>query len=478
MIHRLTVAVAFVSTLLLLTVDPSFGQLGSGWEAYQPPRKVHLAQPATPEKKALTTFEWKPHIEVGTPTPCASYSYDEKTDIETFKLFDDRSNRSEIRLHHDYGDGSRQFEGYVTFDAPLNDESLFQVWGSDEGATQLMMRGYAANGGEIGIANRIITGTPRVMKNCYGREIKVNVIHLQEDVGNKFLIYLDDKKVLEFADDERPKNNSGRNYHKYGCYGTLKTEGVAVKWRKVRHFKDGKPPAADATPAPLGAHALPATQPATQSAVQGKLIFQDDFQAHAQHTKEWRDLSAGWRVRAGHATWTRTTDGVASHWESGHMPVLQYEGAFGDAVIEVDFRYTATPQQWAACRISPTNPTLNPRAYAASVWANQDNKGRPLGMVLEHDEWKPGTITTVDVKPAAFESGKWYTLRMELIGNDVLASCNGVSVFGTHEKFGLPKTALSLGVGTCPHELRNLRIYEATRGPRWVQPPRRAATQP
>lgn len=260
MTHRRVIPVAFVSALLFVTVDPSLGQLGSGWEEYKPRRKVHLAQPPPkPEQKALTTFDWKPHIEVGTPTPCASYSFDEKTDTETFKLFDNRSNRSEIRLHHDYGEGSRQFEGYVTFDAPLNDESLFQVWGSDEGATQLMMRGYAANGGEIGIANRIIKGTPRVMTNCYGREIKVNVIHLQEDVGNKFIVYLDDKKVLEFADEEKPKNNNGKNYHKYGCYGTLKTDGAAVvKWRKVRHFQNGAAPADVPT---AGSTTRPATQP-------------------------------------------------------------------------------------------------------------------------------------------------------------------------------------------------------------------------
>jgi hypothetical protein len=260
---------AAATILLLSLVTPqAWGQLGSGWVEHKPARKVHLAQPAKEGEKALTTFDWKPHIEVGGEKPCASYTYDEKTDTETFRLFDNRSNRSEIRIHDNYADGSRQFEGYVTFDAPLNDESLFQIWGSDEGATQMMMRGYAANGGEIGIAQRIVKGMPRVAKNCYGREIKVNVIHLQEDVGNKIIVYLDDKKVLEFPDDERPRNYEGRNYHKYGCYGTLKTDGATVKWRKVRHYKDGKPPAEDATPAPLGATALPATQPATRPTTQ------------------------------------------------------------------------------------------------------------------------------------------------------------------------------------------------------------------
>lgn len=220
-----------------------FAQIGEGWVEDQPKRKIHLVDfnyKGSP--KGMYSFDWKADAEVGESTPASSYHYDSTTDTETFKLHDKRANRSEIRLYNDYGEGSRQFEGYVTFFPPLNDESLFQIWGSDEGATQMMMRGYATNGGEIGIANRIISGTPKVITNCYGKEIKVNVIHLQEDVGNKIIVYIDNKKVIEFADDEKPINYGGKNYHKYGCYGTLFTPEAVVKWRKVRHYKDGKEP--------------------------------------------------------------------------------------------------------------------------------------------------------------------------------------------------------------------------------------------
>ena len=224
-------------------------QLGSGWVEYKPERKIHLVDFESSFRKGMQSLDWKPNAEMGSPKPASSYAYDEKSDTETFTLFDKRANRSEIRLHHDYGTGSRQFEGYVTFFPPLNDESLFQVWGSDEGATQMMIRGFAAHGGELRIANAIVKGMPRVATNCYNREIKVNVIHLQEDVGNKFMVFLDDQKVLEFADGEHPRNNNGKNYHKYGCYGTLKTDGAVVKWRKVRHFMDGRAPVENPIPA-------------------------------------------------------------------------------------------------------------------------------------------------------------------------------------------------------------------------------------
>jgi hypothetical protein len=142
--------------------------------------------------------------------------------------------------------------------------------------------------------------------------------------------------------------------------------------------------------------------------------------------------------------------------------------------MEVEFRFHKEPgtntNQGAACRISPTNPKLYPNAYSTSVWANLDSKDRQPGMVLEHDEWGRAGITTVDHQPATFEPGKWYRVRMELIGNASLATCNGVTVYGTHEEFGLPKTSVALGAGYCGHEFRRLRVYEAAPNPKWTAP--------
>jgi hypothetical protein len=243
-------SLAILAATFLLSTNFALAQVGSSWVEYKPVRKIHLVDKNYKGAgKGMYNLEWKEKAEVGSPTPCASYEYDAKTNTETFKLLDKRSNRAEIRLENEYGSGSRQFEGYVTFYAPLNDESLFQIWGSDKGATQMMARGFAANGGEIGINNEVIKGTPRVIKECYGKEVKLNVIHLQEDVGNKFIVYINDKKVLEFPDNEKASNHDGKNYHKYGCYGTLNTDGAVVKWRNVRHFKDGTAPQEPATQA-------------------------------------------------------------------------------------------------------------------------------------------------------------------------------------------------------------------------------------
>ena len=215
-----------------------------------------------------------------------------------------------------------------------------------------------------------------------------------------------------------------------------------------------------------------------QMAVKGKLLFQDDFKTPTNYTSQRQPVADGWTVQVAHSNWKKKTgDGVQSNWRGGHMPVLQFncEHPFSNVVIEVDFRFhkepgTNGPNKGAACRISPTNPSLDPSAYSASVWANLDSKDRQPGMVLEHDVWKPNGIVTVDHKPLTLKPDKWYRVRMELIGDTALASCNGVTVYGSHDKFGLPKTTIALGSGYCVHDFRRFRIYEATPNPKWTAP--------
>ncbi|AXY77745.1 T9SS C-terminal target domain-containing protein [Paraflavitalea soli] len=219
------VRLVLAGTLLTSCLSTAQAQLGNGWKSYSPTKKVHLD-----DADGLQIFNYTTYKSVCDPI-CADYRYDADTDTETFRILTTKSNRSEIRLQNDYSTGSRQFEGYVTFNAPLNDESLMQIFGSVEGATQMMIRGYAAEGGSMRGAGQTLA------TNIYGREVKVNVIHMQEDVGNKIQIYINDTLRAEIPDNEPVSN-----YHKYGNYGTMKTGEAVVKWRQARFFRDGVPP--------------------------------------------------------------------------------------------------------------------------------------------------------------------------------------------------------------------------------------------
>ena len=227
--HLLTMGL--VSGLVLLAIPGiAQAQLGSGWTQYSPTKKVHLD-----DESGLKTFNWTAQKSVCSPT-CADYKYDAASDTETFRVLDNRSNRSEIRLKNEYSKGRRQFQGYVRFDAPLNDESLFQIFGSTSGATQLMIRGFKGQGGEIrGGGKTLATG-------IYGVERRINVIHEQEDKGNRIRIYVNGSLKHSMADNE-----GVTNYHKYGCYGTLKTGAATVRWRAARSDRDGTAPASAAS---------------------------------------------------------------------------------------------------------------------------------------------------------------------------------------------------------------------------------------
>lgn len=198
---------------------------------------------------------------------------------------------------------------------------------------------------------------------------------------------------------------------------------------------------------------------------QCELLLTEDFQQHAVYTKEPLPLAPGWRVRVAHGRWERSADGVRSTWTSGHNPTLVVEGAFGDVIIEVDFRYHAEPGKWAACRLSAANRELHPRAYAVSSWVNVDFKSRARGLVLEHDFWG-GLITRVSYQPAEFAPDTWHTVRLEIVGDTAAATCGGARVAGAYDAFALPKTAIWLGTGQSAHELRRLRVYAAQRHPK------------
>jgi hypothetical protein len=209
---------------------------GITWERYEPKKKIHLSNQI--EKHMM--WEWSPFQELSTSVgKNASYTYDAANETETFQLYGKNANRAEVRLINEYEFGARQFEGYVTIYEPLNDECLMQVWGSAKGATQMMFRGFQKDGGHFTV-NCGEKGRVKLMENIYGKEVKVNIIHLQEDVGNKFFVYLNNEKVFESEDNEKAVNNFNGNYHKYGVYGTVKDghESPKVVWRKVRHYKD------------------------------------------------------------------------------------------------------------------------------------------------------------------------------------------------------------------------------------------------
>lgn len=196
--------------------------------------------------------------------------------------------------------------------------------------------------------------------------------------------------------------------------------------------------------------------------LKGRLIFSDDFKSPAVYTSDFQPLQDGWKVRAWHPGFRHVAEGLESVWKTGHNPVLAYKCSLHDVIIEIDFRYLPEqiPDSNAYCRVNLSNLDLLPRSYLISTWVNSTAKNRSLGLVLENEVWPPGAIKTLASENYKYEPGKWYTVKLEVAGDFARFTCNGKSISGRHEQFGVEKRILSIGVGKSPHQLRNLRVYE------------------
>jgi hypothetical protein len=231
---------------LMIAGGEAQAQLGSGWTQITTTKGLGLDG----ETSDPSGFSWARYVSNCSPTICADYASTASTQwgsgTETFRILDSRSNRSEVAVHNDHTSGSHQFEGYVTIYSPLEDESLFQIKFSPNshptGSTQIMLRGFQANGGEIRKG-----GSKVLASGVYGVEKRINVIHLEEDVGGKIMTYIGGVLVDSFTDTEIGYESA----FKYGVYGTTNGNVPAVaKWRNVRVFRGGTAPGAGPTARP------------------------------------------------------------------------------------------------------------------------------------------------------------------------------------------------------------------------------------
>jgi hypothetical protein len=235
-------SLALLATLL---APPAFAQLGYAWMEYKPEKKIHLAN-LDEKLKTLSCTDGKDQAEALGHPGTAGYQRKDQIHSEEFRL-QFAGERAEIRLKNEYATGSRQFEGYLTIHPPIERQMVFQIWGSGEKdqSTQLILRGYHEDGGTL---KAFIAGQKSkvIASHCYERELRINVIHLQEDRGARLLVFVDGKQVAA-APDTFPRiiNHDGGNYHKYGCYGSFQPGFIQAgsTWRNARHFQDGSAPA-------------------------------------------------------------------------------------------------------------------------------------------------------------------------------------------------------------------------------------------
>lgn len=217
-VTRRIAAIAGTAVLTVVLVQPSAfaGPVGSGWQEHHPSWNLQIQS-----RGEMTSY---PSSTTSASGPGGSYS--RSGGVQTFKLFNNGSNRVEVRVQDNYRTGQRQFEGELKVTAGTDDESAMQIFGNDgDGATTLMIRSFSKNGGTLR------GGGKDLISNIYGKWVRINVTHNATATGGSYSIYINGKHVHT---NNGPK---GDHYFKYGVYGTLKTAGAEHQWRNVHFYR-------------------------------------------------------------------------------------------------------------------------------------------------------------------------------------------------------------------------------------------------
>lgn len=85
----------------------------------------------------------------------------------------------------------------------------------------------------------------------------------------------------------------------------------------------------------------------------------------------------------------------------------------------------------------------------------------------DHDHDGPDKVEVFGALKADVKPGAWHTVRMELVGTELLGQVDGVIAFGTHEQLAAAKSNLGLTVAGQSASFRHLKIWEATPNPAW-----------
>lgn len=180
--------------------------------------------------------------------------------------------------------------------------------------------------------------------------------------------------------------------------------------------------------------------------VPGKLIYENALAG----------VPEGWSAAIG--KW-EAADGVLRGAEQAadkHGAVVRRKMPLQDFILQYDVKLDGA--KGSSLSINDPKGHLARIAVAAkSVRVTKD----------DHDKDGPDKPEVFGNLKADFQPGAWITVRMEIVGDTMLAQAGGIAAFGTHEQLAGPKANLGLTVAGESASFRNFKVWEATRNPAW-----------
>ncbi len=203
--------------------------------------------------------------------------------------------------------------------------------------------------------------------------------------------------------------------------------------------------------------------------VPGKLVYEN---ALADKPEGWTTPKGDWK----------SADGAlcgAEKPEDKHGAVIRMNIKLSDFIIQYEVKMDGA---------KVTSLSINdPKGHLARITV------APTSVRVakdDHDHEGPDKAVTFGALKADVKPGTWHTVRMEMVGNEMLGKLDDVIACGSHEQLSTAKSNIGLTVAGQTASFRNLKIWEATPNPDWatvkatlpkgepLPPPRPAAKKP
>lgn len=215
---------------------------------------------------------------------------------------------------------------------------------------------------------------------------------------------------------------------------------------------------------------------ATCLATRGNLILHDDGSLERGGKITAKFPKTG-KLRAAAGRWERSQE--ANVWRStwnptmGHTPVASYQGIkLNNLIIEVTFRFGENTEPWHhQCFRIALDDRPDITGHIVSAWANPNNDFIEQGFLLQRiRKQKDKTVVEdllLDHQPLKIQPNHWHTAILEIVGDEALFRMGNHIAYAQAKQIEMPKNLVSLTMGTTWHEIKRVRVWEASANPSW-----------
>jgi hypothetical protein len=183
----------------------------------------------------------------------------------------------------------------------------------------------------------------------------------------------------------------------------------------------------------------------------GKLVFEESFSSGKLDAR-WSAAKGDWKIvdavlQGAELKSDKHAASIRTDFELPEALVMQFDFKFdGGSVIHCSFN-----GKGHICRA-----TINPQGFilkGEKVKNDADDKAVTVGQVQQE-----------------FVKGQWYTMQIEIAGDEFVARVDdGPVAFGSHAKIARAKTNFGFPMAGVSSQIDNIKIWTATSNPNWAE---------